>query len=217
METAKVTREDDPEEKICVDPRAIYDYSFSDVNLKTNSKERKTMNSKLRRTSSLVIVLLLVGALVQHFAGNAAAQSNREGWLQGTWRLHVNPRNCQTGAPIPPFETLVSFARGGTLTEVTTAPFLPGQITTGLGVWSHTHDNAYKAVFDKFVLFDSPETATGFKFKRGMQRHIWEIVVEGDQIKIESSGQFLDTNGNLIAATCASSTGTPLGNAQDQD
>ncbi len=39
------------------------------------------MNAKLHRTSSVVVVLVLVlaGALVQPFGGNAAAQSNSEG------------------------------------------------------------------------------------------------------------------------------------------
>ena len=73
------------------------------------------MNAKLRRTSSVVVVLVLVlaGALVQSFGENAAAQSNSEGTLQGTWRVQINPINCQTGAPLPSFSTLVSYARGG--------------------------------------------------------------------------------------------------------
>ena len=63
------------------------------------------MNAKLLRTSSVVVVLVLVlaGALVQSFGGNAAAQSNIEGTLQGTWRVQINPINCQTGAPLPSF------------------------------------------------------------------------------------------------------------------
>jgi len=61
------------------------------------------MNSKLRRTSSVVVVLILVlaGALVQPFGGNATAGPNGEGTLQGTWRVQVTPINCQTGAPLP--------------------------------------------------------------------------------------------------------------------
>ncbi len=94
------------------------------------------MNSKLRRTSSVVVVLVLVGALVQPFGRDAAAQSDREGRLEGTWRVQVTPINCQTGAPLPSFSALVSYARGGTLTEVVNAAaFLPGQVTPGLGVW----------------------------------------------------------------------------------
>ncbi len=140
---------------------------------------------------------------------------NREGRLQGTWRVQVNPRNCQTGAPIPSFAVLLSFARGGTLTEVMNAQaFLPGQRTTGLGVWSHTHDNAYKAVWDAFILFDSPPPAP---FKRGVQRIMWDFEVDGDQMTFAASSQFFDTNGNPLFMTCASGTGTRFEDAQDED
>jgi hypothetical protein len=170
------------------------------------------MNSKLRRTSSVVVVLVLVGALLQTFGGNAAARSNREGRLQGTWRVQLNPRNCQTGAPIPSFAVLLSFARGGTLTEVLNAQaLLPGQRTPGLGVWGHTHGNTYKGVWEAFILFDSPV------FKRGVQRLMWDFEVDGDQLTIDASSQFFDTNGNLLAVTCASGTGTRFEELQDQD
>jgi hypothetical protein len=173
------------------------------------------MNSKLRRTSSVVVVLVLVGALLQTFGGNAAARSNREGRLQGTWRVQLNPRNCQTGAPIPSFAVLLSFAQGGTLTEVMNSQaLLPGQRTTGLGLWSHTHGNTYKAVWDAFILFDSPPPAP---FKRGVQRLMWNFEVDGDQAVIEASSQFFDTNGNLLIATCASAIGTRFEDAQDED
>ena len=173
------------------------------------------MNSKLRSTSSVVVVLALVGALLQAFGGNAAGRSNREGRLQGSWRVQLNPRNCQTGAPIPSFAVLLSFARGGTLTEVMNAQaFLPGQRTTGLGVWSHTHDNAYKGVWDAFILFDSPPPAP---FKRGVQRLMWDFEVDGDQMTFAASSQFFDTNGNPLFVTCASGTGTRFEDAQDED
>jgi len=174
------------------------------------------MNSKLRRTSSVVVVLVLVGALLQPFGGDAAAGSNREGRLQGTWRVQLNPVNCQTGAPIPSFAVLLSFARGGTLTEVMNAQaFLPGQRTTGLGVWSHTNGTGYKAVWEAFILFDSPTTPPGFK--RGVQRLMWDFEVDGDQMTIAASSQFFDTNGNLLISTCASGTGTRFEDAQDDE
>ena len=173
------------------------------------------MNSKLLRTSSVVVVLVLVGALLQSFGGNAAARSDREGRLQGTWRVQLNPRNCQTGAPIPSFSLLLSFAQGGTLTEVMNSPaLLPGQRTPGLGVWSHTQGNAYKGVWDAFILFDSPV------FKRGVQRLMWDFEVDGDQLTIAATSQFLDPNGNPFIPpinTCASGTGTRFEDAQDED
>jgi hypothetical protein len=178
------------------------------------------MNAKLRRTSSVVVVLVLVlaGALVQSFGGNAAAQSNSEGTLQGTWRVQINPINCQTGASLPSFSGLVSYARGGTLTEVINSQaFLPGQVTPGLGVWSHTQANAYKAVWEVFILFDTPPTVPGFPFKRGVQRLIRDIEVDGDQMTFSASSQFFDSNGNPLFATCASGTGTRFEGGQDED
>jgi len=96
------------------------------------------------------IGLVLAGALVQAFWGERNRRAECEGTLQGTWRVQVTPINCQTGAPlpIPSFSALDSYASGGTLTEVVNAAaFLPGQVTPGLGVWSHTQANAYKAVW----------------------------------------------------------------------
>ena len=166
----------------------------------------------------MVVALVLAGALVHAFGRDAAALSNREGRLQGTWRVQLNPRNCQTGAPIPSFAILLSFHRGGTLTEVLNAQaFLPGQRTPGLGVWSHTHGNAYKGVWEAFILFDTPVTAPGPKFTRGVQRLMQDFEVDGDQITIAASSQFFDTNGNLLIATCASGTGTRFEDAQDED
>jgi hypothetical protein len=174
------------------------------------------MNAKLRRTSSVVVVLVLAGALVHFFGGNAAAQSNSEGTLQGTWRVQVNPINCQTGAPLPSFSALVSYARGGTLTEVVNSQsFLPGQVTPGLGVWSHTQAHAYKAVWEVFILFDTPPP--GFPFKRGVQRLMRDIEVDGDQMTFNASSQFFDSNGNPLFATCARGTGTRFEGGQDGD
>jgi hypothetical protein len=112
----------------------------------------------------------------------------------------------------------VSYARGGTLTEVVnTAAFLPGQVTPGLGVWSHTQANAYKAVWEAFILFDTPPTVPGFPFKRGVQRLMRDIEVDGDQMTFNASSQFFDSNGNPLFATCASGTGTRFKGGQDED
>src|SRR5258708_16394558 len=161
------------------------------------------------RPASVVVVLVLVlaGALVQPFGGHGASRANGEGPSQGPWRVQINPINCQTGAPIPAFSALVSYARGGTLTEVVNAAaFLPGQVTPGLGVWSHTQANAYKAVWEVFILFDTPPTVPGFPFKRGVQRLMRDIEVHGDQMTFNGSSQLFDTNGNVLAVARASGT-----------
>ena len=178
------------------------------------------MNSNLRRTCSVVVVLVLVlaGALVQPFWGTQPPSRTVRARLQGTWRVQINPTNCQTGAPLPSFSAVVSYARGGTLTEVINSQaFLPGQVTPGLGVWSHTQADAYKAVWEVFILFDTPPTVPGFPFKRGVQRLMRDIEVDGDQMTFNASSQFFDGNGNPLFATCASGTGTRFEGGQDED
>jgi hypothetical protein len=117
---------------------------------------------------------------------------------------------------MPSFAVLVTFARGGTLTELNASPaFAAGQRSPGLGVWRHAQRNSYKAVIDAFILFDSPTTPP--RFTRGVQRLMWDLQVDGDQIALDSSSQFFDINGNPLGAPCASGTGTRLEDAQDQD
>lgn len=172
--------------------------------------------TRMVRITSLATVLVMAGALCHPFGGDAAAGSHRHGRLQGTWRVQLNPRNCQTGAPLAPFSVLLSFARGGTLTEVMNAQaFAAGQRSAGLGVWSRTHHNAYKGVWDAFILFDSATTPP--LFRRGVQRLMWDFDIDGDQMTIEAASQFFDANGNPLAQTCASGTGTRFEDAGDED
>ena len=170
------------------------------------------MNLYFRWTCCVIVGLLLMGALLLSFWGNtAAARSNGGGTLHGTWQVQINPIICATGAPLPSFSALASYARGGTLTEVVnTEAFLPGQVTAGLGAWSRTQGRLYKAVWEVFIVFDTPPTAPGFPFKRGVQRLTRDIQVFGDQMTFDASSELLDTNGNLLAVTCANGTGTRL-------
>lgn len=173
------------------------------------------MNSKFSTTCAVFATLMLGSALLQPFRGGAAAQPNGDGNIVGTWRVQVNPRICATGAPIPSFSVLLSFAQGGTLTEAINSPaFLPGQRSVGLGVWSHTHGRTYNAAWDGFIQFDSPSSGT---LKRGVQRLNWDFTVDGEQATIEAASQFLDISGNVLANTCASGTATRIEVPQAQD
>lgn len=50
--------------------------------------------------------------------GKSESQARK---LEGTWRVQVTLRDCQTGAELrPPAPALLTFAKGGTLTETTT-------------------------------------------------------------------------------------------------
>lgn len=70
--------------------------------------------------------------------------------LEGSWKTTVTQRNCATGAALgPAFEGLLTFSRGGTLLESTTAPaFFPSVRGPGHGVWSHARSHStFNAVF----------------------------------------------------------------------
>jgi hypothetical protein len=75
------------------------------------------------------IVLVLVSAVALILLSGRGVAAGSEDWesaarkLEGTWRVHVTQLNCQTHAPIaPPFLSLLTFHRGGTLTETTSNP-----------------------------------------------------------------------------------------------
>ena len=173
------------------------------------------MNSKFHWAFAVVVALIIAVLVIPTFWGVVAARadSNVKNSLVGTWRVHMTPRNCQTGVAMPPFDFLVSFARGGTLSEVTNSPaFAPGQRTTGFGIWSREHRNTYKSVSEAFILADVNPV-----IPRGSQRLSWDLEVYGDQATIESSGQFLDVNGNLAAESCASGTASRFEGADDEE
>lgn len=52
------------------------------------------MHSRVSITFMVVTALILGGALLQPFGGDAAARPNGEGNLVGTWRVNVNPINA---------------------------------------------------------------------------------------------------------------------------
>ena len=79
--------------------------------------------------------------------------------LEGTWRVQVTIRDCQTGAALRTFPAMLTFARGGTLTETTTG-FGPAQRSPGHGFWRHTDGHTYSVVSEAF-LFNPAGAWTG--------------------------------------------------------
>src|SRR6267142_5856153 len=97
--------------------------------------------------------MIVCGLLVAASSMDPTARADNNGsdnGLQGTWRVQLTVRNCQTGVALRTFPALFTFAKGGTL-SVTTAGQLPALSTTNLGVWRHTDGHAYIAVSESFV------------------------------------------------------------------
>jgi hypothetical protein len=150
-------------------------------------------------------------AIVVVAQGTAAAQPNDRSdgersvrdrrTLEGTWRVEITLRNCQTGEPVQtPFPALASFARGGTVTTADggLSPTVRG---TGLGAWWRVRGGAFWAITEAFLFNGGVRT--------GVQRIKQAIRVadDGDEFNANVTSEIQDTNGNVVATGCATSIG----------
>jgi len=179
-------------------------------------QRRKTMKLRISKQFGRAATAFLAGVLVLGAGITANAQSAQSpNGLEGTWRVQVTQYDCSTGATRPPFWSLLSFARGGTSTDTTSAPaFLPGQRTSGHGVWSSTAEGTYSAVSEAFILFDSPTNPPGLKM--GTQKILQAIVlIDEDHFNSVASVKFFNADGTTLTG-CAKAAGTRLSTGGDK-
>ena len=171
------------------------------------------MDSNIQRSvRSLALLSVLAGTMALTtgrvaIAGDALGQqssNSRAKEIQGAWILQVSAHDCQTGAPVSNFQSLVTFAQGGTLTNVTTGGN-PALRTTGLGTWEKARGHQFTAVTMVFLF--SPAGAW-----TATQRlaNTFEIGSNPDELTGTTEANFFDTNGNLTATVCATVVGRRL-------
>jgi hypothetical protein len=158
----------------------------------------------------------VVALAISAAAGTAVADDHGYGRsqapakLEGTWQVRIAPYNCTTGVPAPPaaeFNSLVSFASGGTMTETTSNPrFLPGQRSVGLGYWERNGRSSYEVVFQAYVQF------TGGNYTQGNQRVVQDIdMVDDDHWNSSAVVAFTDVAGNPVPPSgCMRATGVRM-------
>ena len=146
--------------------------------------------------------LVLAGILSLDPGLTVRAQSGGaefEDGLQGTWRVQLTVRDCQTGQALRTFPALFAFAKGGTLTFTTAGQF-QALATPGVGIWRHTEGHTYSAVSEVFIF--SPAGAW-------MQIHRLTRTIElgdgGDEFTDTVKLEIFGTTGNLIATGCGTS------------
>ena len=140
-------------------------------------------------TVRAVGMALAIGVVL---AGAAVAQpSGSEGrTVEGTWYIQVTPIVCATGLPVPGVPTvnsLVTFARGGTLTESAGGlGFAPGQRSAGHGTWQHEGGQTYSQKFVAMINFTTaPGPGPGFEAGWATVTHKVDLI---DRDHLESSG-----------------------------
>jgi len=165
-----------------------------------------TLSPALFFTAVLALGIVSEGvkSIGQSLMPGAQAKDNNSSnaAILGTWRVNVIP----TGG-VPPFQALITYARGGGLLESNT--FLPpAAATTGHGTWVKTGSHEYVATFEKF-LADNPATPT--LGDPGIFRVKEAIQVDGDTYIGAASAEFCDLSGiHCVPAGCGTSIGTRL-------
>jgi hypothetical protein len=128
------------------------------------------MNIKGTILGSVIAAMALIAPAGPAVADGAGVADSPK-IIEGTWAVVIHPYVCTTGGFLP---TTISakhtFTAGGTMVESTAGnTFQPGQRAPGLGFWERTGQRTYRAVFEAFVLFDSPSGAQP-PYKKGKQR-----------------------------------------------
>jgi hypothetical protein len=161
-----------------------------------NPELRKTKeHDPMKHILFSVLGLLLISAA-------AVGQSDGGGRLAGTWDMVVTGRNCDTGAPLISFQTVVSFNQGGTYSGLS-AGRPPTLRTPELGVWKHVRENLYSYRW-KAYLFNAAGVATGYQIVTQ------DLELDQDGINSSSSGisQAFTLEGVLTGTACSTIVGT---------
>lgn len=127
--------------------------------------------------------------------------------LAGTWRVTITTYNCATNVANPPIASLLTFGADGSLIETTSSPqFAVGQRTIGHGRWERLGSGAYRAVFEAFIMFPTPNSAP--PLQRGRQRVDQGITMTSrDSFTSDASVTFFDTSGSVLLNGCARASG----------
>src|SRR5215831_6116615 len=175
---------------------------ISDLQKKQGESSMTSRNLKRIAAFGATAALVLAGILVLAPGQKARAQSESQaGRIEGTWRVQLTVRNCQTGEPLRSFPVLFTFAKGGTLIA-TTAGQSPALFSPNLGVWGHTDGNTYSAVSEAFVFSPAGAWIQTHRLTRAI-----ELSSDANEFTDTVILEIFDINRNLIATGCGTSAG----------
>jgi hypothetical protein len=171
------------------------------------------ITSKALASGRVAAVATLAGVLL----GNTAiASGSREG-LTGAWNVQVTLRDCATNAPLgPPFNSLVSFHDGGTLSEsAASLTFAVGQRSPGHGSWTREGRHTFLQRMIALILFDTPANLPGTPgfnpslpvspgFFAGWQTVTHTLkLTDGDHAISAGTNAFYKSDGTLYRTGCS--------------
>jgi hypothetical protein len=189
-------------------------------------QQEEDMNLTTSKTQSIgrvVAAVAVTGILVMATGGPLSADSNDSGSAAGpvgTWAVQVTVRDCASNAPLgPPFNSLVTQHRGGTISESTASrAFAPGQRTSGHGIWTLQGRHTFGQRMIALIVFDTPPNvpgAPGFDpakpvspgFFAGWQTISHTARIRGDQLTSAGTNEFFRADGTSYRTGCSTAVG----------
>ena len=107
---------------------------------------------------SIACVIVALGSALNAQSKESASPDG----LTGTWLVQVTLRNCATNAPVGTFSSIVTFHRGGTVSESTSSPaFAIGQRSPGHGTWAANGHASFSQRMVSLINFDTAPNLPG--------------------------------------------------------
>ncbi|HXI90017.1 MAG TPA: hypothetical protein VNO24_08390 [Blastocatellia bacterium] len=158
----------------------------------------KKMSLKAISGVALTVILLLAASQIP-----ASGQNGKASRIEGTWRVALTIRNCQTGAELATAQGLNTFIPGGSM--IGTPSQNPALLRAGHGVWEHTGGQS----FTNTVIFFRYAPDGTFAGTQKVTRQI-EVAHAGDEFTSTDTFELADPNGNVVGGGCATGAGQRL-------
>ena len=180
------------------------------------------MNARTSKARRGGHALSLIGLIATLTASGSAVLADSDGstGVIGTWQIQVTLRDCASNAPLGTFNSLVSFHRGGLLSESTASlAFAPGQRTAGQGTWARRHDHTFRQKMIALILFDTAPNLPGTPgfdpskpispgFFAGWQTVSHQVeLTDANHLTSAGTNAFYKSDGSVYRTGCSSATG----------
>jgi len=156
------------------------------------------MNICSKLDNVLFLLVLGSGMLPQASAQSMKTYPEK---IVGVWDVQVTNLDCSSRTTLASFGGLHKYELGGTAQVVPATN--PALLSAHVGIWRHIRGNNYQLTF-KMFRFDAAGNNTGWNVVK------FNVALNKDATAEAGTGQseIFDPDGNLLATTCPTFTGT---------